>query len=268
MDIRARLRIVSLSALLVALVTAGAALAGSGGDTLPPQPDPATACDTAGTVVDPATLPAETVDPTQTDPADTETDGDAQGEDGDSQGEDESCDDPATEDTQGEDTQDGTSSEDQQTDSGDQTQATDATTQAEATPTDAEREAECLKAAGIDPNAPPEPTDPSIKLTGLDNAIEHVLANCVKNIDAPGLVIALQQLVINRDLHLAHDEAKAAAKAARDAARAARKAEHAASKVEHGNGNAATHGASGAEHGNAGAEHGNAGTHGNPHAGS
>ena len=48
------------------------------------------------------------------------------------------------------------------------------------------------------------PTEPT-KLTGLDNAIAHVLANCLKNPDAPGLVNALEHLVANQAKHEAHD---------------------------------------------------------------
>ncbi len=52
----------------------------------------------------------------------------------------------------------------------------------EPTDADAEREAACMKAAGVDPSD--EETDgdtQEVKAHGLDNAIEHVLSNCVKD---------------------------------------------------------------------------------------
>jgi hypothetical protein len=88
----------------------------------------------------------------------------------------------------------------------------------------AEREAECNEAAGL---TPPEGADGSgtaeeVKTTGLDHAIEVVLANCIKNPKAPGLLNALSHLVANRDRHLAHQAEKDARRAAREAAKAAR----------------------------------------------
>jgi hypothetical protein len=99
--------------------------------------------------------------------------------------------------------------------------------------TDPAREAECNTAAGVDPTA--DPAAESTRTTGLDNAIEHVLANCLKNPGAPGLPNALEHLVANAERKAAHDAAKAAG--------------------EHGNSG---------EHG-PDAVHGNSGEHGNPH---
>jgi len=84
----------------------------------------------------------------------------------------------------------------------------------------ADREAECNDAAGLDASA--EGADADVKTTGLDHAIEVVLANCIKNPQAPGLLNALRHLVQNRDRHIAHDAEKAARRAAREAAKAAR----------------------------------------------
>ena len=91
------------------------------------------------------------------------------------------------------------------------------------------------------------------KAHGLDNAIEHVLANCLKNPQAPGLLNALQRLADNRERHEAHEEWKAEMQAAKDARKAekqaakdARKAEKDASTSGHGKG------------------HGGAGGHGEP----
>src|SRR6266508_5326206 len=90
----------------------------------------------------------------------------------------------------------------------------------------ADREAECNKVAGLDTSA--EGSDADVKTTGLDDAIEVVLANCIKNPQAPGLLNALSLLVQNRDKHMAHDAEKAVRRAARDAAKAARDAAKAA----------------------------------------
>jgi hypothetical protein len=90
----------------------------------------------------------------------------------------------------------------------------------------ADREKACMDAAGMstDSTAAGTAGTPQVKTTGLDHAIEMVLANCIKNPQAPGLLNALHHLVANRDRHAALDAEKAARKAAHDAAKAARKA--------------------------------------------
>jgi hypothetical protein len=111
----------------------------------------------------------------------------------------------------------------------------------DATTVDPEREAACNEAAGIVPpvdgtgttDGTDGTTPDPVKLTGLDNAISHVLANCMKNPDSPGLVNALEHLVANQAKHEAHD----AAKAERKAEQAARKAAN-----EHGHGHDGDHG--------------------------
>ncbi|HET6713089.1 MAG TPA: hypothetical protein VFI59_05185 [Actinomycetota bacterium] len=121
----------------------------------------------------------------------------------------------------------------------------------------AEREAACLDAAGIDSSEGTIEEDGEAREAhGLDNAIEHVLANCLKNPQAPGLLNALQRLADNRERHGAHEEWKAEQQAAKDARKAeqqaakdARKAEKDASTSGHGKGL------------------GGAGGHGNPHDG-
>jgi hypothetical protein len=90
----------------------------------------------------------------------------------------------------------------------------------------ADREAECKEAAGMSTltegeGGAADGTEGEVK-KGLDHAIEVVLANCIKNPQAPGLVNALRHLVANRDRHLAHKAELAARRAARDAAKAAR----------------------------------------------
>ena len=114
--------------------------------------------------------------------------------------------------------------------------------------------AACAEAAGIDPNA--EPTDAPEHVTGLDNAIQHVYANCVAHPNE-GLVNALEHLVANRDAKAARDQAKAEAAAARAQAKADRKAAHDA--AEHGGGGGHGHGWE--THGHSGS-HGNSGSHG------
>jgi hypothetical protein len=69
---------------------------------------------------------------------------------------------------------------------------------------------------------------------GLDHAIEVVLANCIKNPQAPGLENALMHLVMNRDRHDQHEAERAARAAAHEAAKAARRAAHDAMHAEHG----------------------------------
>jgi hypothetical protein len=76
--------------------------------------------------------------------------------------------------------------------------------------------------------------------TGLPHAIDVVGANCQKNLQAPGLLVALQHLASNFQRHQEHEAAKAAKAAAR----------------------------AGAAHGRSGASHGHAGEHGSPSTGS
>ena len=124
-------------------------------------------------------------------------------------------------------------------------------------PTTTDRTTACNTAAGIDPSAPPITESPE-PVAGLDNAIAHVLANCLKDPQAPGLVNALEHLVANRDRKAAHDAEHAAAAAQRDAAKAAREAAHDAHKAAI----AAAHDAAG--HGSS-ATHGHSGNHGPGH---
>jgi hypothetical protein len=110
----------------------------------------------------------------------------------------------------------------------------DETTQPEDPADPADREAECKTAAGLSTVAGGQggsggttgETQGDVKTTGLDHAIEVVLANCIKNPQAPGLVNALRHLVANRDRHLAHQAEKDARRAAREAAKTARRSAH------------------------------------------
>ena len=111
-----------------------------------------------------------------------------------------------------------------------------------------ERAAECNAAAGIEDGTGGD-ADTADATTGLEHAIERVLANCLKNPGAPGLPNALEHLVANAER-----------KAAREAAKAAGEHGH---PGEHGN--ASAHGKSGEPHGKSGEPHGHSGEHGNPH---
>jgi hypothetical protein len=116
---------------------------------------------------------------------------------------------------------------------------------ADGTTVDPERADACDEAAGVAlthggaSDGTADTQDP-IKLTGLDNAIAHVLANCLKNPNAPGLVNALEHLVANKAKHEAHAAAKAE-----------RKDDHTASEHDHGgtHGNPHAEGGSGNAHG-------------------
>jgi hypothetical protein len=98
------------------------------------------------------------------------------------------------------------------------------------------READCLEAAGMTEASTGgtesgAESDESTE-TGLDHAIATVLANCIKNPQAPGLLNALRHLAANQARQEAHDAEKEARRAAREAA----KAEREASKGSHGSG--------------------------------
>jgi hypothetical protein len=86
-----------------------------------------------------------------------------------------------------------------------------------------DRQAECEEAAGLSeseevPDLTSEEgedgSEGEEEVKGLDHAIEVVLANCLKNPQAPGLLNALRHLAENRERKMAHDEAKAERKAA------------------------------------------------------
>ena len=140
------------------------------------------------------------------DPGDQGEDGDDQGEDGDTEESDDQGDQGETTDTEESDDQ-GNQGEDCNAE--DPEDSSDESTDASTDPVDPDREAACNEAAGVDPNAQPEPGAEPEKVTGLDNAIQHVLANCMKNPQAPGLVNALEHLVANQKRHELHDAWKA-----------------------------------------------------------
>lgn len=92
----------------------------------------------------------------------------------------------------------------------------------------ADREAECRAAAGVDEHPLPE----NERLRGLDNATSRVLENCVKNPQAPGLIVALERLAENRAKKEARDEAKSERREEREARKDAKPAKG----VGHGGG--------------------------------
>ena len=184
------------------------------------------------------------VDDEETDDQDVQGDEDAQ-DDQDPQGEDEDAECDEAEPTDDADAED----------DGD-----DADTGGKDAEVDPERQAACAEAAGWQDGVPE--TDEDVKLRGIENAMAHVYANCLKN-DAPGLINALQRLAANAARHAAHEAEKAARAAEREAEKAARAAERAERKAERDaakDERKAEHAAG--DHGNPG--HGNPG-HGNPH---
>jgi hypothetical protein len=211
MSNRLRHHVVTMFLTLGLIAGGGMALAAIGSDT---PTDTASACPTD------SVTPTAAPDVTASDATDP-TGEDQQGDD--EQGDDEQGDDQQScDDEQGEDV------------SGDETGATE-TPAPPADTTNPDRATECNTAAGVDPTAPP--ADPTVKVTGLDNAVAHVLANCLKNPDAPGLPNALAHLVANAERKALHDAAKAAG----------------------------VHGHSGEVHGNSANAPGHSGEHGNPH---
>ena len=179
------------------------------------------------------------------DPSDDPSDAqgqDEQGEDG--QGEDQTCD--------GADDEDPVPDPDEESEDQDDETPSDGAGDQGVEPSDidqVERAAECNASAGIDQGGTDADADAAAPTTGLEHAIERVLANCLGNPGAPGLPNALEHLVANAER-----------KAAREAAKAA--GEH-GDRGEHGN--PVEHGNSGEPHGKSGEPHGHSGEHGNPH---
>ena len=220
MNRRPRLQVVSLIAFLLAVLTASAAFGAVGGHVVAGSDATVTTCDPSGT--DQGGTDEGTTDEATTDEQGNQDEGTCPTDEPTSEPTAEPTDEPST---GGTDTQSGST--------------------ATQTP-DPQREFECNEAAGLPPTGGAGPGTDTTKLTGLDNAIAHVLANCLTNTNAPGLVTALHHLVHNRDLQAAHQAELAAAKAARDAT-------HAAQAAARGN----EHGNSGVAHGNSGVAHGN-----------
>jgi len=229
-----RFRFVAIVGLVVALTTAGFALAGGNTFDTSEEPQPTVCPPTGGTVdegdsTDDTIEDGDTVDEgNSTEDGDTAEEGDATEaanttgdttEDGDTvdegdQGDPAECEDPA----------------DEADDSDDAEAPADEAVDQAATDASPERIAECTEAAGL--TAADAPTEKPVagELKGLENAISHVLWNCMRN-DNDGLVNALQHLSANLEAKQLRDEAKAERKAAHDAAKAERQAAHDAAKA-------------------------------------
>jgi hypothetical protein len=226
-----RLRLRSLAVVVVLLLTIG------GGVSFAGSYDPPTDEQECTSVVDDTQSDGTETDDTQSD--DSQTEGD----------ETEECTDEDAGDVEDAD-------DDGSTDDSDE----DATTNGDE-PADPARETACNEAAGVEITEPVEgeETDTAEAPThGLDHAIEVVLANCVRNPQAPGLVNALEHLVINRDRHEARVLANAERKASHDAAQAERKAAHDAAQAERKASHDAAKAARDAEHATKHADHGSA----------
>ena len=210
-----RFRFVLIVGTVVALLTAGISLAG---DALDPshEPEPTTCepVDDGVTPVDEITPDEERVVEDGDDPADAFGDTDDCDDDA-------AVDDPAVE---------------EEADVGDDASQDDVTQ--EFVPQD------CTAAIDVDfADAPTEGPTPG-EHTGLENAMDHVMWNCLVHPNH-GLVNALAHLKGNLDQKLLRDEAREqrraereAAKAEREASRDAAKAEREAAKAEreHGHG--------------------------------
>src|SRR5213594_4355470 len=192
-----------LLSVLMGTLVASVALAKTGGlgfIRLSDAEDVTSSCPSPTPSPSPSESPAPSPSPSES-PSPDQGDQEAQGEQGD-QG---TSDDHESDDQGTSDQQESEDCKDEGTDQG-------------ATPKpspSADREKACMDAAGMSTGSTAAGTagTPQVKTTGLDHAIEMVLANCIKNPQAPGLLNALRHLVANRDRHAALDEEKAARKA-------------------------------------------------------
>jgi hypothetical protein len=214
-----RFRFVVIVGLVAAITSAGFALAGDALDTSE-EPQPTTCEPIDDTVEDGGTIDeggpvdeeGETVENTDIDDEDADT-----VDEGD-QDESEECEDDPDEadDTDG-----------AEAPAGDEGAGVDREVALE--PTE-ERVKECTEAAGMTAADAPEEKPVSGEKKGLENAIAHILWNCLRN-DNDGLVNALEHLSDNLERKELRDEAKEERKAEREAAKAERKATHEAAKL-------------------------------------
>jgi hypothetical protein len=209
-----RFRFVAVIGLVIALMSAGFALAG---DSLRPPRNEPSSCEPTDDPVD----EGETVE--EGEALEDGDQGESEERKSEESDESEECED-VTDDT--DDTEEPADDEGVESDEG-----------AALEPTE-ERIAECTGAAGLTAaDAPDERPIPG-ELNGLENAISHVLWNCIRN-DNDGLVNALEHLSANLERKELRDEAKEERKAAkaerkveREAAKAERKTAHEAAKAE------------------------------------
>lgn len=228
-----RFRLVAVIGLVIALMSAGFAIAGDTFDepqdeptTCVPVDDPVDESDTTedGDTVEEGEEPADgdTVEDGE-EPTDGEEpeEGEEPVDDSDDpveedEGDTEDCDDPVEED---ETTEDDETVEDGEAEEGDDAaQAEDYAAE------------DCLTAAGLEAGDEPLEAPVPGELHGLKNAMAHLLWNCL---DHPnhGLVNALTKHAEKLDAWLEKQELKAERKAERDAAKAERRAQHDAAKA-------------------------------------
>jgi ribosomal protein S21 len=228
MRMPARLRLGMIVSLIVALTTAGIGLASVGSDALP---DEITSCQPTGDTSQ-GDVAAEQDDQGEDEAAEAQEADESEGSGEANEAEDsEESDDPdeADQSIECEDAADQEGSEG--TDGSDSTSdgAVDAATTEQPTP---EGVAACTEAAGLTSAEAPSEKPQAGELHGLENAIAHVLWNCLRN-DNEGLPNALEHLKANVERKLLHDELKAQRAAEREAAKEARRAAHAAAKAAH-----------------------------------
>jgi hypothetical protein len=206
-----RLRFVAIVGLVVALTTAGFALAGDVLSDTPEDPQPTVCPSTGGTVDEGSTIEdGDQGESEESEPVEGEepVEGDEPVE-----GEPEECDE-ATDDAGG-----------VEDPAGDATEAGEEAGLAQDSTAD-----DCLVAAGLDAGAEPAEGPVPGVLHGLENSTAHLLWNCL---DHPnhGLVNALTKHTAKLDAWLARQDLKAERKAEREAAKAERRAAHDAAKA-------------------------------------
>jgi ribosomal protein S21 len=217
-----RLRLGASVGLILALTTAGIGLASIASD---PLPDEVTTCQPVEETIggdasdhkDEDTEAPDGIDvpdevEASEDGADAEENQDSEAESSDKGGD---CDAEAAEENQGVEASDG--SED------------DEGSAPMAEPTE-EQIAACTGAAGLTSADAPTEKPTAGELHGTENAIAHVLWNCVRN-DNEGLPNALSHLKANLDRGLLREELKAQRVAEREAAKSARRAAHTAARA-------------------------------------
>jgi hypothetical protein len=204
--------------LLVALTTAGIGLASEDTDATTGE---VTSCQPTGTTTDGDT-PAEQQDEGEVEDEAQEDEGEIDeaeksqpADDNDEASGPDACDDSIDQD------------ESEETDEGASTGAPNGAQVEQPSP---ERIAACTGAAGLTSADAPKEKPTAGELHGAENAIAHVLWNCVRN-DNEGLPNALSHLTANLDHALLRDELKARRVAEREAAKSARRAAHTAARA-------------------------------------
>src|SRR5919109_2574609 len=213
-----RLRLGMIVGLIVALTTAGIGLASEETDATIGE---VTSCHPTGTATDGEApleqqVEGEVEDALEEDESEiAEAERSEPADDSDEASSPDACDDSIAQD------------ENEETDEGASTGAPNGARAEEPSPT---RIAACTGAAGLTSADAPTEKPTAGELHGPENAIAHVLWNCVRN-DNDGLPNALAHLKANLDRAQLREELKAQREAEREAAKAARRAAHAAAKA-------------------------------------